>query len=141
MNISNERLSKLKRELPAIIFISTIHLWWCFNFPAYVRLGFPLNYILSLFMSIFGVVVYAVMFTAPQKIVSCLKFDQIDETVFGGHILKRIMPIWIIFVYHITMLVMWYKDFYHMPGIYYAILYVYCVVVYLLLFRAARRDS
>ena len=140
MNV-NERLNKLKQELPTILFISTIHIWCCFNFPAYIRLGFPLNYILSTAVGIFGVVAYVFMLTAPQKIVSYLKFDQIDETVFGGHILKQIMPIWIIFVYHASMLVTWYKDFYHMPSIWYAILYVYCAVVYVLLFRATNRDS
>ena len=140
MNISKGRWSKFKQEFPTIIFISTIHVWGCFNFPAYMRLGFPWSTIVAATMSVFGVTTYVIMFSSPRKFVFCLKFEQIDETLFGGHILKKIMPIWVITVYHVTMLVMWYKNFYHMPGIYYAILYIYSVAIYILLFRAASRN-
>ena len=139
MNISEEHLSKFRQELPTIIFISTIHVWLCFNFPAYMRLGFPWSTIVAVAMSIFGITAYVIMFSSPRKFVSCLNFDQIDETLFGGRILKKIMPIWIIIVYHVTMLVMWYRNFYHMPSIYYAILYIYSVAIYILLFKAASR--
>jgi hypothetical protein len=141
MNISNEWLNTLRRELPVIIFVTTLHMWLCFHFPAYIRLGFPSGYIVSMAMSILGVVAYVIMFTFPQQIVSYLKFEQVDETLPGGHILKKFMPVWIIAVYNISMFVMWYKDFYRMPTAYYMMLYMYCVLVYVLLFRAAKKYS
>ena len=140
MKISVERWSKFKQELLTIIFISTLHIWWCFNFPAYIRLGFPWNTMLSVAMSIFGIVAYVIIFSSPQKFVSCLKFDPIDESLFFGLIIKKIMRVWILVVYHISILIIWYKDFYRMPSIYYMLLYIYYLTFFILLFRAAYRQ-
>ncbi len=139
MNISQERWSKFKQELLTIIFISTIHIWWIFNFPAYMRLGSFYTNILGICMGIFGVILYAFIFSYPKKCVACLKFEQID-TELCGYTFKKVMRILIAAFVAILLLILWYKDFYRMPSIYYILLYIYYVTFFVLLFRAANRQ-
>ena len=83
MNMFEGRWPKFKQELLPIIFISTIHIWWCFHFPAYIRLGSPWSTICEVGMSIAGVIAFAFMFSFPEKIAPYLKFDQIDIDLWG----------------------------------------------------------
>lgn len=138
MNILEIHLPKWKQGLPAILFMSTIHIWWCFNFPAYIRLGGQHSNILGIGMSILGFALYSFIFSQPEKIVSCLKFEQIDTELWGP--LKYVMRIFLSVFLSILLLVAWYKDFYRMPSIYYVLLYIYYLTFFVLLFRAAQRS-
>ncbi len=140
MNIFEGRWSKIKQELLPIIYLSVIQIWWSFNFPLYARAGAPWTTILGVGMSILGVVMYAIIFSSPQKFVTYLKFDQIDEALLYGHIIKKFMRLWMVIVGFLTMLIMWYKNVYHMPSVYYVLIYIHFTVFYILLFRAANRE-
>ena len=142
MNIFEGRWSKFKQELPSIIFLSIIQIWCVFNFPLFIRLGSPWSVIFSVFVSVISVIVCIYMFSFSDKYALLINLDYLNNAPYG-HILKNITRIWFItiaMIAHVVMFVVWYKDFYHMPSIYYAIAYIYCVMFFVLLFRAAKRN-
>jgi hypothetical protein len=128
-----------KYELPSLILISVVHIWGCFNFPAYIRLGFPWSNIVIMGASILGVLGHIYIFSNPGKFVSYVRFDLIDETLWGTTLKKIIQgstaAIWIT-----SLLIIWYKDFFRMPHMCYILLYFYYILFFILLFRAAKRS-
>ena len=131
-------IPKFKQEFFSILFISVLHVWWCFKFPALTRLGFPWDIIIGIFLSIGGIIVYICMFSNTEKFAPVFYLRTFDG-IPHEHVAKYSMKIWIIALTLSTMFMLWYKDFYHMPSVYYAMMYTYIMIVYVLLYRATKR--
>ncbi len=139
MSIFTLRWSRLRRELDSIVFLSVIHVWWSFNLPAYARLEEPYGTLVGTGVSIFGIILYAFIFSHPDVCVARLKFEQID-TQLCGHDFKNFIQVTLWSFFIASWIVVWYKDFYRMPSICYALLYGYYAVFFALLWRAAARQ-
>ena len=138
MNILNERWSKFKQELLPILYLSAIQIWWSFNNPAYMRLNSPWNTIVSTMISIVGIACVVVSFSFADKFSPFPNLDYLIDAPFG-RISKKIKAILYIAVSHISILFVWYKDFYHASNDYYAITYIFMVLVLALLYQAKHR--
>jgi hypothetical protein len=140
MNILKGRWTKFKRELPSIIYISTVQIWWNFNFPAWVNLKAPWNTILGVSMSIGTTIVYIFIFSFADKSAPHFNLEYLDKAP-NGQLFKNIERTIILTIVHVAIIYEWYYDFFHMPNIYYVLLYVHYLSFFVLIFRAINRDK
>ena len=138
MYILKERWPKLKQELIPTIAISTFHAWWCFNFPPIIRAGYTEGTMIG--MSIAGIIGYFLIFSYADILAARLNSDYLDESMHGP-ILKNIRRIGFLGGIHIGAFIMWYKDWYHMPSIYYVLFYLYYIMFFFLVSRAIKNAS
>lgn len=141
MEISQSRLSEVKKNFYSIFFLSGLQIWWAFNYPLYQRLRYPWNIVISLLIGIIGTIAIIYLFSDPKKHVSNLQHGKIDETIYGHNIIKKLMPMWGAFVYFLTLFLIWYNNFFKMASLYYLILIVYTILSFVLLMRAARKTE
>jgi hypothetical protein len=139
MILSADRWLQFKRELYSMIFISIIHIWWCFNFPPINRAGAPLNIIISISSSVIGVLMYAYMFTYPEKCFPKWDNSYLENTPSGKQ-LKIFRLIFVILSGNVGAFIIWYKDVYRMPTIFYGFSYIYCCITFALLWKANKRN-
>ncbi len=79
IKISQERWAKFRQELIPMVLLSTVQVWWCFNFPAFIRLGSPLNTIVSLISSILSVFLYFFIFSSADNYAPYSNLEYLDE--------------------------------------------------------------
>lgn len=138
MNIFEGRLSQLKQELLPLLYLSLVQIWWNFNFPAFVRLGNPLSYIVSVSMSIISTLAFISVFLFPEKYAPSFNFEYLDAAP-NASILKKIHSIWLIIVINFSMFFLWYKDFYGMSNTYYILCYTHWIITFVLIAQAIDR--
>ncbi len=133
---------KLRQELVPIIFLSMSHVWWTFNFPAYIRLGSPWNIIVSLYISGISIVSYIIAFSTANRCASYLSldsFDDLPEAHIYSDFFKKLTRGSIVAIALITILFLWRIDFYGMPDLYYAAFYTHIIATFALWYRAVYR--
>lgn len=137
-NAFKERLPKFKQELPSIIFISAIQIWWCFNYPLYTRLGTPWNTLLGVGLSIVGIIACIYIFTFADKMASVFNFDSLAKYPYSD-MLKKVIKIYLIACFHFGIFIIWYNDFCHLPHLYYVLSYINFLIIFVLFLRAMNR--
>lgn len=107
-----------------------------------MRLGKPLSAIVSLGLSILCTLGYIIIFTRVDSFFNLNYLDYLDEAPEPyGVILRDIYKVLLILTNIIAMFVLWYKDYYGMSNTWYALLYTYWLVAFLLIFRAKYRHT
>ncbi|MCL4380205.1 hypothetical protein M1466_01780 [Candidatus Dependentiae bacterium] len=129
-----DRLAKFKQELIAITFLSLMHIWWCFHYPAYMRLAAPWDSIAMVGMSIIGVVAVVLLFTFADKIADNDVTRYYDQQPYA-YLFKAIRYLSFVFV----ALFFWYADIFHLPAAYYGILAFNLVIASFLFEQAQAR--
>lgn len=129
---------KFKQELVPIVFLSTLHVWWCFNFPAFIRLGNPWGTLLSVIMTIVGVFLCIYILTFTDICRPILSLDYLDKDP-DGPALKIITRISSIIIAHLGIFFVWYNNLYGMSNIHYAFAYFNFLMIAVLQNRAANR--
>jgi uncharacterized membrane protein len=139
MNLSDKRWSKFKQELIPIIYLSILQTGWNFNRPLIMRFKSPWSIILATIMSIVGIMVTAYGFTFADTFAPYFNLHHLDAAPYS-ETLKKIHRTSLIIVVHIILFVAWYKDFYRMSSVHYAISYVICLTTCILFYRAMRSE-
>ncbi len=126
MNTFNTRWLRFKQELPSIVCLSTISVWWCFHYPLYMRMQTPWNTLVPLGVSILGVACIIYLFSFMDKLAPSFKLDSIKVTTQ-------------VIVFSAVMFFAWHRNWLGMSNIHYAIFYAYCFITFALIYRAAYR--
>jgi hypothetical protein len=135
MNISAERWTNFKQELPAILILSIMQVWMVFNFPSYyARLGSPWSTLFMVAISFIGIVCISFIFVFSERVVRFSYKSPVD------YLLKNMSFACFFAMMNISILIAWYKDFYDMPNTYYVIFYGYYLLFFVLLARASNRN-
>lgn len=138
MNSLKEKLHQLKQELIPLLYISIIQIWWNFNFPAFKRLGSPLNTLVGIGMSIISTIAYISIFIFPEKHAPSFNLEYLNNAP-NKSFLKQIHRIALTLFLFCTMFVFWYKDLYQMSNTYYILCYVHWIIVFLLIAHTISR--
>lgn len=140
IKISQERWAKFRQELIPMVLLSTIQVWWCFNFPAFIRLGSPLNTIVSLISSIISVLLCFFIFSSTDNYAPYSNLEYLDEVpISHRHIFKNIIRISFATIFNLGIFFAWYNNLYGMSNFYYAFSYIYFLIAIALMARAANR--
>lgn len=135
-----ERWPKLKQELVPLVLLSTIQVWWNFNFSLFVKLGTPWSTIVSIATSIMGTLVYVYVFAYADIIFGN---DDSDYTMppyaEAIQMAKTFQKIIIVGIVSFAMAYIWHKNLYSMSNLYYALFYTYCILGFVLIWRASHR--
>jgi hypothetical protein len=104
MNITEKHLAKFKQELIPIACLSIIQVWWSFKYPVYIRLGTPWSIIVTILVSIIGIMNAVYTFSHIEEL-SPLFFNlkALDGMPYES-IFKKISVIWSISVVVIVFL-------------------------------------
>jgi hypothetical protein len=142
MNFFQKHLSKFKQELASIVFLSAIQVWLNFNFPAFVRLGTPLSTIVSLSISVFSVLVYVYVFLYADTYVPRFNLAYLDDAPEPyRNTLKNLHRIGLITLALVSIVYLWYRDYYRMSNIWYVIMYAHQLLAFMLMVRAINRRT
>ena len=131
MSKLDKRWSRFKQELPSIIFLSAIQIWWCFNWPIFIRLGAPWSTILAVSMSIIGVIVIIFLFSSMDTIAR--GFNKLAPAN------KKFIITTQIIVFSVGMLLLWYMDLFGISNIQYALFFAAYFLTFVLIYRAMYR--
>jgi len=138
MKISETILSQFRPEILPLLYFSIFQTWLIFNFPTFIRLGAPLSTIVSISLSILGILIYISIIIFPEKYVPSYNANFLDSAP-NAPIFKRAYNIVRISISISIMLYVWYSDYYRMPNIDYVILYAHYGIVYAFIVRAMER--
>ncbi|HJZ24576.1 MAG TPA: hypothetical protein VJ201_09080 [Candidatus Babeliales bacterium] len=138
MNILDKRCQNLKREFFSVIFLSLIQIWWCFNFPAFMRAEYPWRLILSFSTSIISIAGILFLFMFIDQIAPVIKLEHIDSSP-NPSLSKIIYIMACITAAFLALFFAWYKDLYGMSNTHYALFYFTWLIIYILVYRAAYR--
>jgi hypothetical protein len=142
MNKLEDLWPKFKQELPSILYLCSTQILLNFNFPVFVRLGFPLSIIAATILSIMAIFVYIYVFLFADKFAPSFNLEYLDDApTHVRDILKKIERVGLIVIAHLAMLFSWYYNIYGISNIYYAIYYVHFVTAFVLIARAIKRSQ
>lgn len=131
MNISKYHWAKFKQELIPLVFLSTLNIWWIFNFPPYIQLGNPWTTIVRIIACIIVTMLYLFLFVFANQKTSMFY----SEYPYGNF--SRIMNI---LTFHLVFFFAWYKNMYTLSNLYYVLLYISILITFTLIARAANRQ-
>ena len=137
MHKTNKHYLKFKQELPSIILISILQAWWHFNFPYFIRLGQPWNFIASLTVTILCIIACTYMFSHADQYAKTFRLDYLDEAPeplrsnlkLFSKIAATIIPL-TMFWYS------WHIDYYGMSNLHYAGMYSCTFLIFILFYKA-----
>lgn len=125
--------SKQLKKVAALLYLSTIQTWLNFNYPAFVKLGSPLNFIASTFVSIICIFVYLYIFLYGKNFISKivnLKFlDDFPDSMF----FKNIFIVGMLIIFHTIYFYMW-QTHYNISNVWPIICYLHCILTFLLIY-------
>lgn len=136
MNRSRDHWAQLKKEFPSLMYLLIVQTWLNFNFPAFTRLGSPINTLFSIAISIISCVVYLHVFLFPENYAPQLHLQFLDlfpDPAFYKNIFRTGM----ILVFHFAFLYMWHTDYYGISALWYLILYLHSTISFILMYNAA----
>ena len=138
MNMLDKRWSNLKREFFSVIFLSLIQVWWCFNFPFFMRAEYPWRFILSFVTSIISVSGILFLFMFIDRLAPAIKLEHIDSSPYPSQSKKNNIMVRIMVAFF-ALFFTWYKDLYGMSNTHYAFFYLTWLIMFILVYRAAHR--
>ncbi len=139
MNIFKERRSTLVNELPSIVYLSVVQLWWNFNWPSYVRLGYPLSLIVGIALSILMVPLIVDMFTDIESYSDMFSLKFLDDEQHP-EMIKKIFHMCMLIIFNGWFLYLYHIDFFGMSHWYYLLFMLHCKIWIVLLYRAYKRN-
>lgn len=132
-----EYQSKFKQELFPLAILSAFELWRNFAlFPCYTMMH--VSIIAPFGKSLVSMCFLIYLFLTANKYEAAINLVYLD-VLPNSNILKKIICAIFIVVFHIGFILLWYYNWYSASNVYYVFLYIYCVVAFTLLFRAASR--
>lgn len=133
---------RFKQELPSIVLLSTLYVWWNFHFPVFVRLGSPWHAFWAVSISIISVILIVILFSAMDKFAPVFRLDHIEDTpLISAPTSKKMNRMIQILVTIAVMFWWWRSNIYSMSNIYYIIFFAMWILTYALMYRAAYRFS
>ncbi len=133
-NTFTDRWPKFKQELIPIVCLSIIQIWLNFNFPFFGRWEAPWDTLLTINACVIGVIGLVYLFSFADKHFTWHKLPP------NAHVVRKIERTLPIIMFHFAWFFMWYKDSHNMPNIYYPLIYLNCLLMFALLYRAANRS-
>ncbi len=141
MNTLQTHWSKFKQEYISILYVSIIQIWFNFKFPAFIKLGTPLNTIVSLSCSIATTLCYMIVFSHANIYLSQYNLEGSNNTQEKyKKTAQKALQIGLFIWAHILFFYMWRHNYYDMSAFFYALFYVHCLTVFLLIARAITRQ-
>ncbi len=122
--------------------LSVSHVWFTFQFPAYLRLGAPLSYMVCTLISGISIIAYVIAFSSANNCVSYLNLESFDHwpcPELYAEEFKKLAKLSIVAIYFMAMYFYWYIDYFKMSDFHYAVLYVHIILSFLLWYRAVYR--
>lgn len=138
VELNEKYLFQLKQEAFPILYLSIVQTWLIFNFPAYIRLGNPWYWIVSIILSIFGIILYIVLILFPERYAPSYNVSFLDDAP-NASTFKKIYKAICLLIAISTMLYFWHIDYYRMLNIDYLILYTHSIIVSLFFIRRIKR--
>lgn len=132
MNIPKNSRARFKKFFPEFLLFIALQILLNYNFPAFVRLGSPLNIVVEALVSVACVVVYAHLFLFPENYIRLINlefFDDFQDPILFKSIFKGLM----LMVCQVSWSYLWYIDYYNMSNEWYIILYSYYTFAFLII--------
>ena len=147
MNTVQNRWSKFKQEFFIILYVSITQIWFNFKFPAFIKLGTPLNTMVSLSCSMVTTLCYIIIFSHADLYLAQFKQMQYNQKKCNDaqedyyiKIIQKALQTTLFLAAHTIFFYIWIYDFYGASNLYYALFYVHCVTIFLLMARAINRQ-
>jgi len=127
-----------KYNMFSLALITPIHIWWCFNYPLYVRMAYPWNPSVSIATCVVGIFLYMSLFAYADKLVPRLQIEHQEDKPFGPQ--KQLASRLGKFIgFSGAAFIIWYFDVLHMSNLHYAFSFLYFIMVYMLFMGAKNR--
>ena len=130
------RWPQFRQECISIVYLSCVHVWWSFNFPAYVRLGTSWSAILGVIASIGATFLTLYIFLFPEKHPPYLNFVDVAPSM---RLFTNILRACNVALFHAMAFFVWYNDLYGMSNFYYCLCYAHFYISFVLMHRAVQR--
>lgn len=114
-----------------VIYLAISQVWLNFNYPAFMRLGSPFNIIVPTILTILCFNVYFIVYKFPHSFFSLFTFLNDFPPMY-----KKLFIILFVAYIHVLFLYIWHKDYYAATSLFYFVLYVHCLVTFILINRA-----
>ena len=138
MNTFKYYRSRIKQELPALIPLSIVQAWLCFNYLPWVKIEGILGFALPVSASIVTVAFLFYAFSFPEVYARELNLEFFDDFPYSDDC-KILFKILVQAIFHTVMLYSWCIDFHRCTNTWYAVWYMYCMASFILFSRAFRR--
>ena len=138
MDIFKGHWPQFKQESTALIYLFIVQTYLNFNYPAFIKLGSPLNICWAVTSSIACALIYLYVFLFPENyayLINLEFFDDFPDPILIKNIFKGLMFL----VANSTYLYLWHINYFDASNVWYAAWYLHNAIALTLVYKAVKK--